>query len=326
MIVLLLTLLAIALVVTLTGLFLTYRSYEPGMPWVSFPSSPRTGARGNGSRRFEQNRNMRMRRSMMRRRTGAWTNIAALLNIKNLFVIRAGAQTPWLGITLILMVLFLAGSFLLSSTLPSSALVNAPWANALVTANIPGHASSLRIAQQKAPAPAPAAVVNASKKLVRLYQLSSDQYNSTDEYNSWAYAACSAAAMTEVVNSYGHNYRITDILKVEAAIGEITPDLGLIEPVGIDKTVAKFGFKTRWLGDTGGTTLDEVIKVANSGNPVIVAWPPALWDGGHVLVVRGGDSDNVFLADSSRYNFTTLSRDVFMQRWLNTFAAVVEPK
>ena len=321
MIFVLLMLLAIALAVTLTGLFLTYRAYEPEYPLSPFSHSPRSDGRGNAARRFVQDRKTQMYYPVARRRRRrAWTNIGALLNVKNFFAVRAGAETPWLGLALILMALFLFGAFMLSSYLPSNSVVDIPWANALIKANVPGHSTSLRIAQQNAPAPA--TVVNASKSLMRVYQLSGDQYNSSDEYNTWAYAACSAAAMTSVINSYGHNFRVTDILKVESALGEITPNLGLIEPTGIDKTVAKFGFKTSWL-QSG--TLDEVIKVANSGKPVIVDWPPDLWDGGHILVVRGGDSNNVFLADSSRYNFTVLSRAVFESRWKHTFAAVVVP-
>ena len=67
--------------------------------------------------------------------------------------------------------------------------------------------------------------VNASQRLVRISQLDPNQYSSTGEYNTWAYSACSAASMTEVFNAYGHHYRITDILKVEAQLGEITPAL-----------------------------------------------------------------------------------------------------
>jgi hypothetical protein len=51
--------------------------------------------------------------------------------------------------------------------------------------------------------------------------------------------------MTEVFNAYGHHYRVTDVLKVEAQIGEITPQLGLLEEVRIQRTAAQFGFTSR---------------------------------------------------------------------------------
>jgi hypothetical protein len=165
------------------------------------------------------------------------------------------------------------------------------------------------------------APVNASKALVRINQLDPAQYTSQQDYNTWAYSACSTAAMTAVINSYGHHYRLADILKVEAGLNEITPDLGLLEPTGIDHTVAKFGFTTDWLSNA---SLDTLIKVANQGHPVIVGFPPALWAGGHLLVVRGGNSQDVYLADSSRLNMQVMARATFLKYWAG-FAVVVTP-
>lgn len=164
--------------------------------------------------------------------------------------------------------------------------------------------------------------VNASQQLVRVSQLDPAQYNSPEEYNTWAYSACSAASMTEVFNAYGHSYRVTDILRVEAQIGEITPSLGLLRPEGIEHTAAQYGFKTTW---GNAWTLDQVIETANHGNPVIVSFPPDRYDGGHILVVTGGNSTSVFLADSSLWNRHALSRAQFLQ-WWEGFAAVVTPE
>ena len=163
---------------------------------------------------------------------------------------------------------------------------------------------------------------NASQQLVRISQLDPHQYASTEEYNTWAYSACSAASMTEVFNAYGHQYRITDILNVEAKIGEISPALGLLRPEGIEHTAAQFGFKTTW---SNSWTLDRVIETANHGNPVIVDFPPYRYDGGHILVVTGGNSSTVILADTSLWNRHAISRGQFLQWWVG-FAAVVTPK
>ncbi|SRR5258707_3748960 len=162
----------------------------------------------------------------------------------------------------------------------------------------------------------------ASKSLVRLGQLNASEYRSTQEYNTWAYGACSAAAMTEVINSYGHSYRITDILAVESKIHEITPALGLLEESGIQHTGAQFGFKTSW---GHNLSLDQVIAAANRGTPVIVSWPPALYPEGHIVVVRGGNASTVYLADSSIYNRTQLSRAAFL-KWWGGFSAIMTPK
>jgi hypothetical protein len=88
--------------------------------------------------------------------------------------------------------------------------------------------------------------------------------------------------MTAVANYYGGNYRITDILAVEAHIGEITPEQGLLEDGGIEHTMAHFAFATSW---GYGRTLDQIVALANGGTPVIVAFPPSKYPGGHLLVV-----------------------------------------
>lgn len=162
---------------------------------------------------------------------------------------------------------------------------------------------------------------DASKALQRISQLSSAQYQSTQEYNAWAYSACSAASMTEVINAYGHHYLIANILEIEAKIHEITPEEGLLEESGIAHTGSQFGFKTTW---GHNLSLDQVIAAANAGTPVIVSFPPDRYAGGHILVVRGGDKNNVDLADSSLYNRTVVSRSFFLQYW-EGFYAIMKP-
>jgi hypothetical protein len=164
--------------------------------------------------------------------------------------------------------------------------------------------------------------VNASRQLVRISQLDPSQYSSPSEFSTWAYSACSTAAMTEVFNAYGDHYRITDVLQVEARIGEITPSEGLLRPEGIANTAAQFGFKTTW---GNAWTLDQVITRANAGTPVIVSFPPDRYAGGHLLVVTGGNSEMVYLADSSLWNRQSLPRAQFLQ-WWEGFAAVVTPQ
>src|SRR6266567_1648437 len=164
--------------------------------------------------------------------------------------------------------------------------------------------------------------LSASQQLVRISQLDPAQYSSNAEWNTWAYSACSTAAMTEVFDAYGRGFRITDVLQVEAQIGAITPQLGLLDPSGIQQTAAQFGFKTNW---GNSWALDQVISTANSGKPVIVGFPPDRYAGGHLLVVIGGDSAYVYLADSSLWNHRALTRGQFLQWWAG-YAAVVTPE
>ena len=216
---------------------------------------------------------------------------------------------PWKVIVIGLVSIFVLGLYSLNLLLPHPALFGQAW---FFQGNPP--------APQQNPAPDP--LFRTSQNLVRLSQLDPAQYSSSQEYNLWAYSACSSAAMTEVINAYGHHYRITDILKVEAQLKEITPELGLLEDIGIQRTVAKFGFKTSW---GYKLTLDQIISIANKGTPVIVSWPPARYAGGHLVVVTGGNSNTVNLADSSIFNRHSLSRSQFL-KWWGGFSAIVTPK
>ena len=219
---------------------------------------------------------------------------------------RTGESVPLSVITIGLVSIFILGIYALNLFLPHQALIS------LLLFNLNTAPKSTN--QQPN--------FQASQNLVRISQLDPAQYNSTQEFNQWAYSACSTASMTEVFNFYGRHYRITDILKVEAQIGEITPQLGLLEDVGIQRTSAHFGFKTLW---GHNLSLDQIINIANHGKPVIVSFPPDRYAGGHLIVVTGGNRDTVTLADSSLWNRHLLSRAQFLN-WWEGFYAIVTPQ
>ncbi len=309
MIILLFTLLAIALTITVAGLLLSLKTSLSDQQEVSYM------VRDGGVRRASIDRQRRIKRSVTIAQRRSWGGVFSSVNIGALFGFRAGMQTPWLGILLILLALFGFSFYSLRPLLfDSGVLVPSSWPDAAVSST---PVASNPIALQMFPETS-----GASKALVRLSQLDPNQYSSQQEYDKWAYSACSAASMTEVINSYGNHYRITDILNVEARIGEITPELGLLEPVGIDHTVAQFGYKAIWLTKY---SLDDIINVANKGTPVIVGFPPARWSGGHILVLRGGTAQSVYLADSSRLNMQVMARPTFLKYWAG-FAVGVVPK
>jgi hypothetical protein len=238
-----------------------------------------------------------------------WQSLA----VHRIFNRRIGEPTPWMGITLILLSVFLLCIFLLKTILPNTSLVGAIlWTYSST--------STQSTSQQNSPA-VQYPYIGASRALVRLSQLDPGQYNSSPEFNTWAYSACSAAAMTEVINSYGHNYRVTDILKVESQIGEITPQLGLLEDIGIQRTAARFNFQAAW---GHSLSLNKVIDIANHGHPVIVSFPPDRYAGGHLLVVIGGNNNYVYLADSSLYNRHSLTRAQFLN-WWEGFSVILSP-
>jgi hypothetical protein len=185
--------------------------------------------------------------------------------------------------------------------------------------------------------------INASQVITRLDQNSASQYDNPQQYNAWSPSACSAASTAAVMNSYaavngGYTYTVGDILGTEIQLGVISANAGLLGTSGIDQTAAYYHFATHTLDKP---TLDQVIAIANKGQPVIVNFPPPAggghWDGGHFLVVKGGNSSVVNLVDSSSLRSATASqivgkgnglkemtRDDFAYYWIGV-AKVITP-
>ncbi len=157
--------------------------------------------------------------------------------------------------------------------------------------------------------------MNVAKALVRIDQSVPGSYASEQDYSTWWPSACSAASMTEIINASFHtHYTISTILAIEAAFQNptvITADSGLLYPNGIDRTMGYFGFVTTHQH----YTLDQLITTANAGTPVLVNFPPVTWSGGHFLVVVGGDTQYVHLADSSKLNMRSMTRARFEFYW-----------
>ena len=309
---LLVILLAISLVIVVAGLLLSYKPYMRSQRIVPVTSMGRRVIVVESipvrTRSVVQSERLNARRVPMEieRYTGVTSAIPIQLE-SGIGRNQANKLMSW-PVIISLVAIFLFGLYSLNFLFPHHAV----WSLVMFSDNPPSTSQSSQHTPQ----------FKATQSLVRLGQVDPAQYASNQEFTTWAYSACSTAAMTEVFNAYGRHYRITDVLKVEAQIGEITPQLGLLEEVGIQRTAAQFGFNTTW---GHNLSLDQVIDVANHGRPVIVSFPPDRYAGGHLLVVTGGNSGIVNLADSSLWNYHTLSRAQFLQ-WWGGFSAIVTPK
>ncbi|HEX6483621.1 MAG TPA: C39 family peptidase [Ktedonobacteraceae bacterium] len=304
---LLITLLAVALIVTMIGFLLSSKPQVRSQRATTYPSMRN---RRHAYNPVESVPLRTHRYSVEIEQTGAFSlSIPAIW--ERITGRSTGQQLPWRVIVIGLVSIFVVGFYSLNLLLPHPASFGQAW-----------FLSGNNVATQQNPKVPNPPIYQASQSLVRLSQLDPAQYNTSQEYNLWAYSACSTAAMTEVMNAYGHHYRITDILRVESQLGDITPALGLLRDSGISDTVAKFGFKTDW---GYKRSLDQIITIAKQGRPVIVGFPPARYAGGHLVVVTGGNSTVVNLADSSLYNRRSISRQQFMQ-WWEGFSAIVTPK
>lgn len=147
----------------------------------------------------------------------------------------------------------------------------------------------------------------ASSRIIRVDSADRGQYYSDYQWRVWSYASCSGIAMEEVMNAYGRHFIAADILQVEANLGVWNVYSGL---TGGENSMAEaanyFGFKAV---PNPPRTLQALLDVANKGFPVIVGIP------GHILVVRGGDSNYVYLVDSAPANRKFMTHGEFLAMW-----------
>lgn len=149
----------------------------------------------------------------------------------------------------------------------------------------------------------------ASSRIIRIDSAIRGQYYTNYQWQVWSYSSCSGISMEEVMDAYGRHLIAADVLQVESDLGVWDTYNGLTggEP-GIAKVASYFGFRAV---PNPPRTVQDLIAVANKGFPVIVGVP------GHILVVRGGDSNNVYLVDSAPADRTIMSRAQFANWWDN---------
>ena len=159
--------------------------------------------------------------------------------------------------------------------------------------------------------------LTASTRIVRVDSAARNQYYTDYQWQVWSYASCSGIAMEEVMNAYGRHLMAADVLQIELNMGVWDTYNGLTagEP-GIARVANYFGFKA---DPQPPRTLDALISVTNKGFPVIVGIP------GHILVVRGGDSNYVYLVDSAPDNRTSMTHAHFLSLWAN-FSVLLTPQ
>ena len=165
--------------------------------------------------------------------------------------------------------------------------------------------------------------LTASLRLQRINSAQRDQYYSDYQWQVWSYSSCSGIAMEMVMNAYGRHLIAADVLQKELALGVWDVQLGLLREQGIAMTAATYGFTT----DASHTrTVQDLVNIANQGSPIIVGVRDSVYyPGGHIFVVRGGDSQYVYIADSSPANFQRMPYAMFSGMWQG-FSAILKPQ
>src|SRR5712692_5346486 len=131
--------------------------------------------------------------------------------------------------------------------------------------------------------------------------------------------------MAEVMNAYGHHFIAADVLQVERNLGVWGVYSGLLRDEGVSMTANHFSTNARL---THSLTSHDLLTISNKGAPVVVSVRDGYYfPGGHLYVVRGGDSQYVYIADSSPANFTRMTYAMFLGMWQSRgFSAVLTPR
>jgi hypothetical protein len=164
-----------------------------------------------------------------------------------------------------------------------------------------------------------------SQLIVRSDSAARDQYNSDYEWQFWSYSSCSGFAMAEVMDAYGRKLKAADVLEEELRLGVWGVYGGLLRNDGIVATANYFGFNATL---SNSLTLQDLITISDKGTPIIVSLKDKYYfPNGHVLVVRGGDDQYLYLVDSSPDNFTRMPYSMFLGMWSNDhFSAILTPR
>ena len=166
----------------------------------------------------------------------------------------------------------------------------------------------------------------ASQLLVRVDSAARDQYYTDYQWHVWSYTSCSGIALEMVMNAYGRHLIAADVLQVELNLGVWDVRLGLLREDGIALTANYFGFNT---SASHSRTLQDLITLSNKGIPIIVSVRDSYnFPGGHIFVVRGGDSQYIYIADSSPGDFQQMTYATFLTMWQNNgnFSAILSPR
>ncbi|GAC1384904.1 MAG: hypothetical protein NVSMB33_13660 [Ktedonobacteraceae bacterium] len=159
--------------------------------------------------------------------------------------------------------------------------------------------------------------LTASMRIARVDSAVRDEYYNDYQWRGRSYASCSGIAVEGVLNASGRHLIAADVLQVEQNMGVWDTYEGLIggEPA-MARVANYFGFKA---APNPPRTLADLIAVTNKGLPVIVGMP------GHIFVVRGGDSNYVYVVDSAPANRTVMTHDEFLSVW-NNFSVLLTPQ
>lgn len=124
-------------------------------------------------------------------------------------------------------------------------------------------------------------------------QRDKSQYNSDAEWREWAASACSAAAMTSVLNGFGKQVKVSDVLAMMREQNSISSSGGLYRYGVFSSIGGKYGLKVQYSEDKDvNRHFDKIMAALAQGSPVIVNIQDAtFFPNGHFIVAVRSNPD-----------------------------------
>ena len=163
--------------------------------------------------------------------------------------------------------------------------------------------------------PAPAALSVANNVQAFYQGDASIGWDSQQQYQTWWPSACSPAALTMVLNAWGAQVRIGQVLDRLIARQAITPENGLLNANALAQVANDFGYQARTFWSWNE---QQVADVTAQGAPVMVdvvdtnqETPYPGFVVGHWLTIVSISPDRIDVRDSSGYHIKSLTPEVF---------------
>ncbi|HEX8033234.1 MAG TPA: C39 family peptidase, partial [Ktedonobacterales bacterium] len=154
-----------------------------------------------------------------------------------------------------------------------------------------------------------------------------DLYDSKAQFDDWWNAACSAAALSEILTAWGVPHATIGKL-IDVMQPDISLNGGLLTSHGFQRGAEAFGYRA---DISSRLSYKQLLYITNVlGLPVIVNVRIdygyyRFFSGGHFLVMTGGDSQGVKIVDSSEYYIHYLPLDTFNSMFTG-ITAIIVPK
>ncbi len=120
------------------------------------------------------------------------------------------------------------------------------------------------------------------------------QYQNEAEWRQWSASACSASAVASVLNGFGKNVKVTDVLNLMRDEGAISSSGGLFRYGVFNSIGAKYGLKVRYSESKDlDQHFDSIMNALQKGYPVVInIQDNTYFPNGHFIVAVRSNADN----------------------------------